>query len=149
MFPGRSKTSFFLRSLQFFQRLQEKHHFSNHRHNSDIGQHFLENLPCASQYSDTKFSILARGHTSFHLSALQANFIKSFQPNLCRYREFLLQFKIHSKRSFTFISNWLPLLTNQTHSRFLFFSIPDCWLPFSINQTHSPFLYKHDRIALS
>ena len=52
-------------------------------HDSAIGQDLLENPTCASQYSDTKFSILARGRTSFHLSALDATFIKSFQPNLC------------------------------------------------------------------
>ena len=52
----------------------------------------LENHPCASQYSDTKFSILARGCTSFHLSALEVTFIKSFPPNLCLHKEFLYRF---------------------------------------------------------
>ena len=52
-------------------------------HDSAIRKHLLENLHCTSQYSDTKFSILAQGHTSFHLCALEAMFIKSFQPNLC------------------------------------------------------------------
>ena len=63
-------------------------------HDSAIKQHFLENPPCASQYSDTKFSILAQGRTSFHLSALEATFIKSFQPNLCQHKEFLYSLKL-------------------------------------------------------
>ena len=49
----------------------------------------------ASQYSDTKFSILAQGHTSFHLSVLEATFIKSFQG-------ISLQFKTHSLTLFYF-----------------------------------------------
>ena len=63
-------------------------------HDSAIGQHLLENPPWASQYSDTNFSILAQGRTSFHLSALEAMFIKSFQPNLCQHKEFLYSLKI-------------------------------------------------------
>ena len=63
-------------------------------HDSAIGQHFLENPPCASQYSDTKFSILTQGYTSFHLSTLEATFIKSFQPNFCQYKEFLYSLKL-------------------------------------------------------
>ena len=45
-------------------------------HDSVIMQHLLENPPCVSQYSDTKFSVLARGRNSFHLPALEARFIK-------------------------------------------------------------------------
>ena len=61
---------------------------------STIRQHLLENISCASQYSDAKFSILARGRTSFYLSTLELNFIKSFQSNLCRYNEFLYSLKV-------------------------------------------------------
>ena len=63
-------------------------------HDSAIKQHLLKNPPCASQYSDIKFSIIAQGHTSFHLSALEATFIKSFQPNLCQHKEFLYRLKL-------------------------------------------------------
>ena len=48
----------------------------------------------ASQYSDTKFLILAQGRTSFHLSTLEAMFIKFFQPNLCRHKEFFYSLKL-------------------------------------------------------
>ena len=54
---------------------------------STVTERPLENIPCANQYSDAKFSILAsssfsiQGRTSFYLSTLEANFIKSFQSN--------------------------------------------------------------------
>ena len=41
-------------------------------HESAIGQHLLDNPVCASHYNDEKFSILARGCSLFHLSALEA-----------------------------------------------------------------------------
>ena len=63
-------------------------------HDLAIGQHLLENPSCASQYSDTKFSVHARGRTSFYLSALEATFIESFQPNLCQHKKFLYGLKL-------------------------------------------------------
>ena len=39
-------------------------------HESAIGQHLLDNAQCALHYSHKKFSILARGRSFFHLSAL-------------------------------------------------------------------------------
>ena len=53
---------------------------------SAIGQHLLQNPTCAHEYNDNKFSILARGRTSFHLSTLEATYIKTFKPNLCKKR---------------------------------------------------------------
>ena len=44
---------------------------------SALGQHLLDNPVCASHYNDDKFSILDRGRSLFHLSALEATFIKS------------------------------------------------------------------------
>ena len=41
-----------------------------------------------------KFSILARGRSSFHLSALEATFIKSLNPFLCKQKEFVYSLKI-------------------------------------------------------
>ena len=37
-------------------------------------------------FATSKFSILARGHSSFHVSALEASFIKSLNPLLCKKR---------------------------------------------------------------
>ena len=41
-----------------------------------------------------KISILARGRSSFHLSALEATFIKSLNPFLCKQKEFVYSLKI-------------------------------------------------------
>ena len=54
---------------------------------SSISQHLLDNAQCALHYSNEKFSILARGRSSFHLSALEATFIKSLNPLLCKQKE--------------------------------------------------------------
>ena len=56
---------------------------------SAIGQHLLDNAQCALHYSNEKFSILARGRSSFYLSALEATFIKSLNPLLCKQKEFV------------------------------------------------------------
>ena len=61
---------------------------------SAIGQHLLQNPTCAREYNDNKFSILACGHTSFHLSTLEATYIKTFKPNLCKQKEFVYGLKI-------------------------------------------------------
>ena len=49
-------------------------------HESAIGQYLLDNAQCALHYNNEKFSILARGRSSFHLFALEATFIKSLNP---------------------------------------------------------------------
>ena len=63
-------------------------------HESAIGQHLLDNAQCGLHYSNEKFSILARGRSSFHLSALEATFIKSLNPFLCKQKEFVYSLKI-------------------------------------------------------
>ena len=63
-------------------------------HESAIGQHLLDNAQCALHYSNEKFSILARGRSSFHLSALEATFIKSLNPLLCKQKEFVYSLQI-------------------------------------------------------
>ena len=54
--------------------------FPRQFHESAVGQHLLDSRECASHYNDDKFSILARGCSLFHLSALEATFIKSLKP---------------------------------------------------------------------
>ena len=56
-------------------------------HESTIGQH-LDNTQCALHYNNDKFSTLARGR-SFHLSVLEATFIKSLNPLLYKQKEFV------------------------------------------------------------
>ena len=61
---------------------------------SAIGQHLLTNQSCALHYSDDRFSILSKGRSAFHLSALEATYIKVSRPILCRQKEFVYTLKI-------------------------------------------------------
>ena len=61
---------------------------------STIGQYLLDNPMCAKNYSDGKFTILLFGRSSFHLSALEAVYIKSCKPSLCRQKEFVYNLKL-------------------------------------------------------
>ena len=67
---------------------------SNYTSTSAIGQHLLNNKKCASYYDDNQFSILAKGRTLFHLSTLEATFIKMLKPELCRQKEFVYTLKL-------------------------------------------------------
>ena len=46
---------------------------------SAIGLYLLQNPVCAQYYDDSIFCILSQGRSSFHLSALEATFIKNFR----------------------------------------------------------------------
>ena len=61
---------------------------------SVIGQHLLQNPTCGREYNDNKFSILAHGRTSFHLSTLETTYFKTSKPNLCKQKEFVCGPKI-------------------------------------------------------
>ena len=61
---------------------------------SAIGRHLLENQSCAFHYSDDRFSVLSKGRSAFHLSALEATFIKTSRPILCRQKDFVYSLKI-------------------------------------------------------
>ena len=59
-------------------------------HDSIIAQHLLENPPCASLYSDTKFSILARGRILLSTSSLlKLHLSNLFNPISADTRNFL------------------------------------------------------------
>ena len=59
-----------------------------------IGLHLLRYPTCAQHWDDNMFSILAKGRSLFHLSALEATFIKTSNPILCRQKEFVYNLKI-------------------------------------------------------
>ena len=59
-----------------------------------IGLHLLRNPTCVQHYDDSTFSILAKGRSPFHLSALEATFIKTSNFNLCRQKEFVYNLNI-------------------------------------------------------
>ena len=56
--------------------------------------HLLQNPICAQHHDDNRFSILDQGLSPFHLFALEATFIKAFNPALCRQKQFLYSLKI-------------------------------------------------------
>ena len=60
---------------------------------STIRLHVLQNPTCAQHYDD-RFSILAQGCSPFHLSALEATFIKTSNPDLCRQKESIYSLKV-------------------------------------------------------
>ena len=61
---------------------------------SAIGHHLLDNPICAQNYTDKKFTTLSFGRSSLHLCALEAVYIKSCKPNLCRQKEFVCNLKL-------------------------------------------------------
>ena len=61
---------------------------------SATGLHLLQNPTCAQHYDDSRFSIFAQGCSPFPLSALEASFIKTSNPALCRQKEFVYSLKI-------------------------------------------------------
>ena len=52
------------------------------------------NPASAQHYDGSTFSILAKGRSPFHLSALETTFIKPFNLALCRQKEFVYSLKI-------------------------------------------------------
>ena len=58
---------------------------------SAIGQHLLDNKICSEKFDTNWFSILATGRSSFDLLTLEATFIESFKPSLCRQKGFVYE----------------------------------------------------------
>ena len=61
---------------------------------SAIGQHLLDNGQCALKYDNKRFSIFAAARSSFHLNLLEAAYIKTRRPVLCRQKEFVYALKL-------------------------------------------------------
>ena len=61
---------------------------------SSIAQHLLENKACALKFSTNCFSILAYARNDFHLSILEAIFISTLNPDLCKQKKFVLPLRI-------------------------------------------------------
>ena len=55
---------------------------------SAIGQHLLDNDQCVSNYDKKRFSIFAAARSSFYLNLLEAAYIKTRRPVLCRQKVF-------------------------------------------------------------
>ena len=61
---------------------------------SAIGQHLLQNKTCANNFNTNQFSILAKARTQFHLSTLEATFIRILKPEMCRQKEFVYSLQL-------------------------------------------------------
>ena len=61
---------------------------------SAIGLHLTENPECATQYSNDQLFILAKAKSTFHLSVLEATYIKISMPILCHQKEFVCSLQI-------------------------------------------------------
>ena len=61
---------------------------------SAIGQHLLQNKTCANNFNTNQFSILAKARTQFHLSTLEATFIRILKPEWCRQKEFVYSLQL-------------------------------------------------------
>ena len=77
---------------------------------SVIGQHLSQNPTCAREYNDNKFSILAHGRTSFHLSTLEATLHQSIQTKFMQTKRIHLWSKNHALVSaFSIGRSFLPI----------------------------------------
>ena len=56
---------------------------------SAVGLHLLENPECAKMYSDADFEILSTARNSYHLNVVEALYINSLKPLLCRQKKFI------------------------------------------------------------
>ena len=64
---------------------------------SAIGEHLIANKLCLSNYNDAKFSVLAHARSDYHLKILEAIFITSRNPVLCKQKKFVLPLKIFNR----------------------------------------------------
>ena len=58
---------------------------------SSIAKHLIENPHCAESYHPEQFTIAAFSRTQFHLKVLEAVYIQSLRPALCRQKTFVYE----------------------------------------------------------
>jgi len=68
--------------------------FSKLDYTTKVILHLLQNKECTNHYNHQQFSILARARSAFHLSALEATYIKTFKSILCFQKEFVYSLQI-------------------------------------------------------
>ena len=64
------------------------------KQSSAVAKHLCENADCAAAYNPDWFTILDQGRTSFHLSTLEASYIASMKPILCRQKTFVYTLRV-------------------------------------------------------
>jgi hypothetical protein len=64
------------------------------RQRSAIAKHLCESKACREAYHESWFSVLDTARSSFHLSTLEASYISSQDPSLCRQKQFVYTLKV-------------------------------------------------------
>ena len=59
-----------------------------------IGQHLLDNKICPENFNINQFLILSTMQSFFHLATLEATFIESLKPSLCRQKDLFFGLKL-------------------------------------------------------
>ena len=68
----------------------------NTKVNSSIAEHLSDNTEYLQNYSDYRFSISANGRNNYHLAVLEATYIMSYEPVLCKQQKFDYQLGLFS-----------------------------------------------------
>lgn len=61
---------------------------------SSIARHLCNSKTCADAYQQDWFSVLDTAQSSFHLQTLEAVYICSRDPSLCRQKQFVYSLKV-------------------------------------------------------
>ena len=64
--------------------------YINNTYGSTIAEYLINNRECASTYSASLLTIFSRSHSDVHPKALEAIYIFTHKPSLCKQRECLL-----------------------------------------------------------
>ena len=64
------------------------------KQSSAIAKHLCENAECAAAYDPDRFTVLDQARTSFHLATLEASYIASMKPILCRQKTFVYTLRV-------------------------------------------------------
>ena len=67
--------------------------------NRKFGCHLAADALCRARYSDLDFRILARARSEQHLKVLEALYIQSLKPILCRQKQFVTDLKLFRRPS--------------------------------------------------
>ena len=70
---------------------------SSESSSSSIGEHLINNRLCLLNYNDMKFTVLAHARSDYHLKILEAIFITSPNPVLCKQKQFVPSLKIFNR----------------------------------------------------
>ena len=73
-----------------------------------IGLHLLQNVFCPQHYNGRRFYTLAQGRSRFHLSALEAAFIKTSNPFLCRQTNLIIAERLYTNDDLSLVF-FLPI----------------------------------------